>query len=82
MDQRSSSRTSLVRARTGRPPGADDPASWAATIGDLVVLAGHMPKDREGTVVDGGMEAQMRQTLDNLGRGFLIEIDGLAVRPA
>jgi 2-iminobutanoate/2-iminopropanoate deaminase len=39
-------------------------------VGDLVVLAGHMPKESDGSIVAGGFAAQAHKTFDNLGRSL------------
>lgn len=41
------------------------PLEWA-TVGNGILFTAQIPIDSEGKVVDGGIEAQTRQTLDNL----------------
>ncbi len=41
------------------------PLEWA-TIGNGILFTAQIPIDNKGQVVDGGIEAQARQTLDNL----------------
>jgi len=37
-----------------------------ATVGNGILFTAQIPIDSEGKVVDGGIEAQTRQTLENL----------------
>lgn len=49
-------------------PAAIGPYSQAVQVGDVVYLAGQIGMDPEtGSLVDGGIEAQTKQALDNLG---------------
>lgn len=41
------------------------PLEWAV-IGNGILFTTQIPIDSEGTVVEGGIEAQVRQTLENL----------------
>lgn len=41
------------------------PLSWAS-VGNGILFTAQIPIDASGEVVDGGIEAQTRQTLDNL----------------
>nr|WP_298250797.1 RidA family protein [uncultured Halomonas sp.] len=41
------------------------PLSWA-TVGNGILFTAQIPIDDQGEVVSGGIEAQTRQTLDNL----------------
>lgn len=41
------------------------PLEWA-TIGNGILFTAQIPIDRKGVVVEGGIEAQARKTLDNL----------------
>ncbi|WP_299236366.1 RidA family protein [uncultured Halomonas sp.] len=41
------------------------PLSWA-TVGNGILFTAQIPIDEQGEVVSGGIEAQARQTLDNL----------------
>ncbi|GMA13984.1 RidA family protein [Deinococcus metallilatus] len=47
-------------------PAAIGPYSQATTFGNLVVTSGQIPLRPDGTLVEGGIEAQTRQVLDNL----------------
>lgn len=42
------------------------PLSPAVRAGDFVYVSGQVPVDAGGKVVEGGIEAQTRQTLDNV----------------
>ncbi|WP_018183841.1 RidA family protein [Kaistia granuli] len=42
------------------------PLSPAVRAGDFVYVSGQVPTDASGTVVVGGIEAQTRQTLENV----------------
>jgi reactive intermediate/imine deaminase len=46
------------------PPGG--PYSQGIVAGDLVFLAGQVPMDTEGAVVEGGFDEQARRAFDNL----------------
>ena len=49
-------------------PAAIGPYSQAIQVGDVVYLAGQIGMDPEsGELVEGGIEAQTKQALDNLG---------------
>jgi 2-iminobutanoate/2-iminopropanoate deaminase len=50
----------------GAPPVAG-PYSAAVRAGDFVVLAGQVGVDADGKLVDGGIEAETRQVLANIG---------------
>jgi 2-iminobutanoate/2-iminopropanoate deaminase len=53
---------------TDRAPAAIGPYSQAIRVGDLVFCSGQIPLDpRTGEMVQGGIEAQTRQVLANLG---------------
>lgn len=41
------------------------PLEWA-TVGNGILFTAQIPIDKNGQVVEGGIEAQVRQTLDNL----------------
>jgi 2-iminobutanoate/2-iminopropanoate deaminase len=49
-------------------PTPSAPYSPVVVSGDLVVTAGQVGFDAEGKVVEGGIEAQTRQVLENLRR--------------
>ena len=65
---------------TGRPPFA-----WAESVqysqsvaaGDLVFTAGQGGFDDDGNVIDGGIEAQVRQTFANLAAALAVHGAGL-----
>ena len=46
------------------PPGG--PYSQGVAAGNLVFLAGQVPMDAHGAVVEGGFDAQARRAFDNL----------------
>ncbi len=49
------------------PPGAAlGPFSPAVRVGDLLYLSGQIGTDSSGRLVPGGVEAETRQTLDNI----------------
>lgn len=51
---------------TDRAPAAVGPYSQAIAVGDLLFTAGQIPLRPDGTLVEGGVEAQTRQVLANL----------------
>jgi len=51
---------------TPEAPAAIGPYSQAVTFGNLVMTSGQIPLTPGGTLVEGGIEAQTRQVLDNL----------------
>lgn len=51
---------------TSGAPAAIGPYSQAVTFGNLVMTSGQIPLTPGGTLVEGGIEAQTRQVLDNL----------------
>ncbi|MBB5233715.1 RidA family protein [Deinococcus budaensis] len=51
---------------TASAPAAIGPYSQAVTFGNLVMTSGQIPLTPDGTLVEGGIEAQTRQVLDNL----------------
>lgn len=58
------SRAAIV---TDRAPAAIGPYSQAVRVGDLVFTSGQIPLDpKTGEMVQGGIEAEIRQVLDNL----------------
>lgn len=58
------SRAAIV---TDRAPAAIGPYSQAVRVGDLVFTSGQIPLDpKTGEMVQGGIEAEVRQVLDNL----------------
>ena len=48
-----------------RLPASKAPLEWAVTANGILFTA-QIPINADGVVVDGGIEAQARQTLDNL----------------
>jgi 2-iminobutanoate/2-iminopropanoate deaminase len=53
---------------TDQAPGAVGPYSQAVRVGDLVFTAGQIPLDpATGQMIEGGIEAQARQALTNVG---------------
>lgn len=51
---------------TSDAPAAIGPYSQAVIAGDLVFCSGQIALDPSGSLVEGGIEAQTRQVLDNL----------------
>lgn len=55
----------------GAPPVASDrqarPFSPAVRAGDFIYVSGQVPADANGEIVVGGIEAQTRQVMENLG---------------
>jgi len=45
---------------------SDRPLSHAVRAGDFVYVSGQVPSDANGIIVSGGLEAQVRQVLDNV----------------
>ena len=59
--------TNLTRIASADGPAAIGPYSPAIRVGDLIFCSGQMPIDpATGELVDGGVAAQTRRTLDNL----------------
>lgn len=59
--------TNLTRIASADGPAAIGPYSPAIRVGDLLFCSGQMPIDpATGELVDGGVAAQTRRTLDNL----------------
>lgn len=52
--------------QTPKAPAAIGPYSQATRFGNLVITSGQIPLRPDGTLVEGGIEAQTRQVLDNL----------------
>ena len=60
----------LRRIETSLAPAAIGPYSQAIQAGSLVFLSGQIPLDpHTGEMVAGGIEAQTRQVMSNLGGG-------------
>jgi reactive intermediate/imine deaminase len=69
----------MAACRTAAPPGvtyfaapappgqAPRPFSSAVRVGDLLLLSGQIGTDSTGRLVPGGIEAETRQTLTNIG---------------
>ncbi|WP_102127761.1 RidA family protein [Deinococcus planocerae] len=51
---------------TAGAPAAIGPYSQATVLGTLVFTSGQIPLRPDGTLVEGGVEVQTRQVLDNL----------------
>lgn len=47
-------------------PAAIGPYSQGIRLGDLIFTSGQLPMAADGTIVDGGIEAQTRQSIENL----------------
>ena len=60
----------------GNPPVASDqqprPFSPAVRAGDFVYLSGQVPAGENGEIVVGGIEAQTRQVMSNLGKALAL----------
>jgi 2-iminobutanoate/2-iminopropanoate deaminase len=52
---------------TGAPPGVELPFSEAVRAGDLLYLSGEIGTDASGKLAAGGIAAQAKQTMDNIG---------------
>ncbi|HEY4069860.1 MAG TPA: RidA family protein [Burkholderiaceae bacterium] len=54
----------------GAPPLASDrqarPFSPAVRAGDFIYVSGQVPADANGEIINGGIEAQTRQVMENL----------------
>jgi 2-iminobutanoate/2-iminopropanoate deaminase len=48
-------------------PGQSYPFSEAARVGDMLYLSGELGVDASGKLVAGGIKAQARQVMDNIG---------------
>ena len=62
---------------SGRAPEAIGPYSQAVRAGGLVFASGQLPLNREGKIVEGGIEEQTVQALENLK--VVIEAAGLTL---
>ena len=49
------------------PPGMDLPFSAAVRVGDMLYLSGELGIDKAGKLVAGGIAAEARRTMDNIG---------------
>jgi reactive intermediate/imine deaminase len=52
--------------RFGPPAAGGPPYSKAVRAGDFVFLAGQVPAGPDGTIVSGGIEAQTKQSIENI----------------
>jgi 2-iminobutanoate/2-iminopropanoate deaminase len=52
---------------TNAPPGMSLPFSEAVRVGDMLYLSGEIGTGADGKVVAGGIGAQTRQLMDNIG---------------
>ena len=52
--------------RFGSPGPGAPPFSKAVRAGDLVFVSGQVPMAADGTIVVGGIEAQTRQSIENI----------------
>ena len=48
------------------PGGSDLPFSEAVRVGSMLYLSGQVGEDSSGVIVPGGIEAETRQTFDNI----------------
>ncbi len=62
---------------SGRAPEAIGPYSQAVRAGGLVFTSGQLPLNREGKIVEGGIDEQTVQALENLK--VVIEAAGLTL---
>jgi len=54
-------------ARQGGPPGMTLPFSEAVTVGGTLYLSGDIGLDASGKLVPGGIKAETKQVMDNIG---------------
>ena len=52
---------------TNAPPGMSLPFSEAVRVGDMLYLSGEIGTDAKGRLVDGGLAAEAKQVMDNIG---------------
>ena len=56
------------KIQTDQAPGAIGPYSQALDLGDLIFVSGQIPLDpAQGSLVEGGIEAQTEQVMKNIG---------------
>ncbi|EDM26076.1 hypothetical protein LNTAR_04481 [Lentisphaera araneosa HTCC2155] len=56
------------KIQTDQAPGAIGPYSQALDLGDLIFVSGQIPIDpAQGSLVEGGIEAQTEQVMKNIG---------------
>jgi reactive intermediate/imine deaminase len=58
--------------KKGFGSGAPYPYTPAVRAGDFVFISGQVPISADGTLVKGGVEAQTRAVLDNLGQALAL----------
>jgi 2-iminobutanoate/2-iminopropanoate deaminase len=54
-------------ARQGGPPGPPLPFCEAVTVGGMLYLSGDIGLDASGKLVPGGIKAETKQVMDNIG---------------
>ncbi|MGH8174348.1 MAG: Rid family hydrolase [Rhodanobacteraceae bacterium] len=54
-------------ARQGGPPGMTLPFSEAVSVGGMLYLSGEIGLDASGKLVAGGIKAESKQVMDNIG---------------
>jgi len=54
-------------ARQGGPPGMTLPFSEAVSVGGMLYLSGEIGLDASGKLVPGGIKAETKQVMDNIG---------------
>lgn len=64
--------------RFGPPAPGGPPYSKAVRAGDFVFLAGQVPMLPDGTIAQGGIEAQTKQSIENI-KGILASL-GLSLK--
>jgi 2-iminobutanoate/2-iminopropanoate deaminase len=52
---------------TNAPPGMSLPFSEAVRVGDMLYLSGEIGTDAKGRLVEGGIAAEAKQLMDNIG---------------
>jgi 2-iminobutanoate/2-iminopropanoate deaminase len=54
-------------AKENAPPGMNLPFSEAVSVGDMLYLSGEIGTDANGKLVAGGLKAEAKQVMDNIG---------------
>jgi 2-iminobutanoate/2-iminopropanoate deaminase len=54
-------------AKQNAPPGMTLPFSESVTVGDMLYLSGEVGIDASGKLVAGGIKAEAKQVMDNIG---------------
>jgi 2-iminobutanoate/2-iminopropanoate deaminase len=54
-------------AKQGGPPGMTLPFSESVSVGDMLYLSGEIGLDAAGKLVPGGIKAETKQVMDNIG---------------